>query len=186
MADFDFLRPPPAYQEYASDLLIDRNYRSMSLAERGLVHTLRLELWISRTLPGDTTKLAELLRFPLADIESAFTTRVGAFFEITEHAITCPELDRQKAKLERRRQRQSEGGVIGGQKTQERLRGAQGNSESYFEGYLEGYPEVRNKSEFSRDEQSTNEFKKAKPKGKDVIDPKHKWSDSDEGDNNLE
>lgn len=154
MADLEFLRPPPAYQEYASDLLADRNYRSMSLVERGLFHTFRLELWVVPTLPGNIRDLADLLRVPVEEIEKSFTRRVGAFFEITEHAITCPELDRQKAKLERKRQRQSEGGAIGGLITQERLRDNQANPE----GYLEGYPRVKNRKALSRKEMNRIEL----------------------------
>lgn len=160
MADLEFLRPPPAYQEYASDLLADRNYRSMSLVERGLLHTLRLELWVVPTLPGNISDLADLLRIPVEEIEKSFTRRVGAFFEITEHAITCPELDRQKAKLERKRQRQSEGGAIGGLITQGRLRENQANAE----GYPEGHPRVRNRKALSRKEPNRADWQREEPK----------------------
>jgi len=56
-----FLRPAPAYQEYAADLLADQRYRLMTLAERGLWDTLRKECWVNNKVPSSLPVLAKLL-----------------------------------------------------------------------------------------------------------------------------
>ena len=52
------LRPAPAFQEYASDLLAKREFRMMTLAERGLLMTMRLECWVNKSVPSSKSELA--------------------------------------------------------------------------------------------------------------------------------
>jgi hypothetical protein len=150
MADHDFIRPPPAYQEYASDLLANLQFRAMTLPERGLFCTLRLELWTNQTLPAELDELSRLLGIPKAEIQQALTSRVRSFFEISDESMRCPELDRYRAKLLQQRKKQSEGGAIGGKKTQERMRSAENPYEG--KGGLQGSPKVLSKGEVSRRE----------------------------------
>lgn len=105
-------RDPPAFQEYASDMLANRWYRQMSFAERGLLDTLRRELWVNEAIPADTSKLAAYLGKPVAEIATLLPA-VMAFFEVVGDDIRCPELDNQKARMERTRVAKSEGGKKG-------------------------------------------------------------------------
>ena len=46
-------RTPPAYQEYAASVIANGDYRVLSLAERGLLYTLKLECWVNHRVPKD-------------------------------------------------------------------------------------------------------------------------------------
>lgn len=52
-----FRETPPAYQEYAADMLSNRHFRMMTLQQRGLLYTLRLECWVNGSVPCDLTSL---------------------------------------------------------------------------------------------------------------------------------
>jgi hypothetical protein len=93
MADRDLIRPPPAYQEYASDMLANLQFRAMTLVERGLLYTLRLELWMTEKLPADSDELSRLLGIPKADIQQGLTSKVRSFLEISDGRTRYPELD---------------------------------------------------------------------------------------------
>ena len=54
-------RPAPAYQEYASDILANRSYRAMTLAERGLWDTIRKECWVNGSVSSSKPELAKYL-----------------------------------------------------------------------------------------------------------------------------
>lgn len=108
----------PAYLEYASDMLANRNYRTMSLPERGLLDTLRRECWVSGSVPAYPPDMARVLGFAAAEIEAAYTPRVQAFFELSGGDLVAPDLERYRAELAGRKARMAEGGRIGGRKTQ--------------------------------------------------------------------
>ncbi|WP_334187443.1 hypothetical protein [Noviherbaspirillum sp.] len=103
-------RKAPAYQEYASDRLANKEFRMMSLEERGLLFTLELELWHNVNLPADEASLSKLLGLDPITLAAAFSAPVRSFLRIQDQQITCPELDRQRDEQAFRRQRQSEGG----------------------------------------------------------------------------
>lgn len=118
------IRKPPAYQEYASDVLANAAYRMMSLSERGLWDTLRKEFWVNGPLPADLSELSKLLRFSSTELEKAYTPNVKSFFEIQDSRIVCPELIRYRESLENRDVKQVTGGREGGLKTQKNRREA--------------------------------------------------------------
>jgi hypothetical protein len=171
MPNLDFIRQPPAYLEYPTDLLGHMNYRLMSLAERGLFHTLRLELWIHGSLPADTDKLAVIIGVQANEVQKLFSDHFGAFFEIRDGFITCPELLCYRAKIERQRKRQAEGGSVGGKKAQERLRELQGNPE----GNLQSHPEVLNRNALSRKGLSRDELNRDAKSNPNLTDSQRKW-----------
>lgn len=105
-------------------------YRTMTLIERGLLYTMRLELWVNRTLPSDPAKLAKLLGFDRAEVESALPA-VSAFLQENNGLLTCPELEHYRAHLTAIREAQSSGGKRGAKTTNEmksKPRGRSGNS----------------------------------------------------------
>jgi hypothetical protein len=111
-------RLPPAYQEYASDMLANSRYRTMTLAERGLMDTMRRECWFNGSVPKEPQELATYLGKPVEDISLNLSIRVLSFFRERHDQLICPELDAYKAELEIRTKKMSEGGQKGGKATQ--------------------------------------------------------------------
>lgn len=115
-------RPPPAYQEYATDILANRSYRTMSLSEKGLWDQMRKECWVNGSIPSQPDNLAKYLGLPLADVKGALTANVQSWFYDDGETFVCPELEAYRNKLEGRRRSMAEGGARGGRKTQAKLK----------------------------------------------------------------
>ena len=115
-------RPAPAYQEYASDILSNRSYRAMTLAERGLWDTIRKECWVNGSVPSSKPELAKYLGLPPDNINELLTPNLMRWFKELDSDLTCPELDAYRLVLESRSQSMSTGGRNGGKKTQENRR----------------------------------------------------------------
>ena len=103
-------RKPPAYQEYASAMLANIALGSMSMEERGLLYTMRLECWVNCELPSDSEPLSSVLGKIVTPI---MLKALESFFKIENGLITCPELDDYRAHLAERRDKQSAGGKKG-------------------------------------------------------------------------
>lgn len=105
-------REPPAYQEYASSMLAKFEFRNLSLAQRGLLYTMRLECWVNGFLPCNEQQLARVLGITPQEVTSALPA-LKPFFNFTGESITSPELDDYKKHLADRREKQSAGGKRG-------------------------------------------------------------------------
>jgi hypothetical protein len=103
-------REPPAYQEYPASILAERNYKLMTLAERGLLYSMRLECWVNGTLPSSLDELAKYLGFTTDQLSGALTDRVRHYFKESFGNFRSEELDNYKEHLEEQRRRKSEGG----------------------------------------------------------------------------
>ncbi|WP_374591443.1 hypothetical protein [Aquabacterium sp.] len=112
-------REPPAYQEYAANMLANADFRSMSLAERGLLYTIRLECWANKRLPADPEKLSRFLGSPQGEVTAALNA-LASFVEVRGDFIVCPELDSYREHLEQRKAKQSAGGKKGAAKINQR------------------------------------------------------------------
>jgi len=106
-------RKPPAYQEYAVTILADKNFRLMTLAEWGLLFSMRLECWQNGEVPAIENELAKYLGFELSEIQTALTTRVKSFFMLNDSLFYSPELEDYRQHLDERKTKQSEGGKRG-------------------------------------------------------------------------
>jgi hypothetical protein len=98
---------------YAPDRLADRNFKAMSVAERGLLHTMELECWVNGGVPGDLSELGRVLGIEKAEVEAALTDRVMRYFERVEtptRMIVSPELLAYRAKLDERHAKMAAGG----------------------------------------------------------------------------
>lgn len=109
-------RTPPAFQEYAAGMMARTAYRLLTLPERGLLYSLRLECWVNERMPADPAKLARILGFDAGEVAAALPA-VMQFFEVADDVLTCPELEAYRLYLEERRARQSEGGKRGAART---------------------------------------------------------------------
>jgi uncharacterized protein YdaU (DUF1376 family) len=103
------MRDAPSSQEYAAAMLANANYRMMTLAERGLLDTLRCECWVNGSLPEDPTTLAKMLSFDQAEIAAALPA-IMPFFVVKDGKIVCPELEDLRATYADRRERMATGG----------------------------------------------------------------------------
>lgn len=145
-------RKPPAYMEYASDMMARLSYRAMSLDARGLLYTMRLECWVNKKLPSEPGSLAKVLGFDRTEVAQTLPAVMVFFHDDGEH-ITCPELEDYRAHREGVRQAQSEGGKAGAGITNEKRRGKK--SDSAGAGTPSGMPSSTPSSpEMSRVEQS--------------------------------
>lgn len=109
-------REPPAYQEYAATMLANKNFRLMSLEERGLFFTMRLECWENKEVPAVASDLAKYLGYDFSAIQNALTPRVKSFFMQNDGGFFSPELENYRCHLAQRKTRQSEGGKRGADK----------------------------------------------------------------------
>lgn len=106
------IRQPPAFQEYGADLLNLERIQLMSLAERGLLATLRWKIWANDSLPRDPELLSRLLGLLIEDVAINLTEDVLSFFAPAENdstRIICPELADQKRRLAERHKKMAEG-----------------------------------------------------------------------------
>lgn len=110
-------RPPPAYQVYASDVSAQEEFRLASLAERGLHYTMETYCWVNHRIPADLEQMARCLGLTGAEIQGAR----GRL--IQRHFLPHPddpaylynrELERQRAQMSERLDRQTEAGRRGG------------------------------------------------------------------------
>lgn len=106
-------RKPPAYQEYASAMLASKSFKLMSLVERGLLFTMRLECWENKDVPSDTKYLAKYLGCDYQEINSAMTTNLMSFFTKKDNTLISDELENYRRHLEEIKIKQQQGGKAG-------------------------------------------------------------------------
>ena len=147
-------RPPPAFQEYASDALANIQFRLATLAERGLIHTMRLECWVNKFIPSNPKEMSAMLNLQQTDLEANLTPRVKAFFQIHDGYYFCKELDDYREMLKDRSTSQSNGGKKGGLKTQENNKSIKANIEATLQANLQAKPKLLSRDESSREEES--------------------------------
>lgn len=109
-------REPPAFQEYAAQMMARTDYRVLSLQARGLLYSLRLECWVNGAMPADAGVLARVLGFSHEEVAGVLM-EVRPFFVEQNGQLRCPELDDYRTHLNQRRERQSQGGRAGAKTT---------------------------------------------------------------------
>jgi hypothetical protein len=165
------IRRPPAYQEYGSDLLGLEDIRLMSLAERGLLATLRWYLWANDTAPRDAQHLARVLGLDGREVAAALTERVLRSFEqCTEDAsrLYSRELSAQMTRIMERRVERSESGRKGGKASARRRNGPQAQLGAQPQAQLGAVVKL---AEMKGDERRRGELaRKADPSEEEVLE----------------
>lgn len=106
----------PTFQVYAFDLMVKRDYRLMTLAERGLLLTMWCECWANSEIPAEPNELALILGKP-GEVQAALTSKVVTFFERTKTGtFLSPDLETYREYVLDQRERMSKGGSKGGKK----------------------------------------------------------------------
>ena len=112
-------RTAPAYQEYAANLIARLEYRTLTLPQRGLLYSMRLECWVNQYLPESPSVLARILGFDVAEV-AAELPYIMTFFAVEGGRIYAPDLEAYRQHVERIRERQAQGGKVGAAKTNAR------------------------------------------------------------------
>ena len=106
-------RDVPYFPCYAENILAKREYKLMSLMERGLWISILLECWPNDSVPANPEDLAKCLGFNPQEIKAIPRERYMKFFTEEFNEILSPELDAQKKEYIEKRRLQSEGGKEG-------------------------------------------------------------------------
>lgn len=72
----------PAYQEYPADILINEVFMQLSMAQKGLLWTLRMYCWKNESIPGGYKNLALLVGISEKEVTKLFDERLESFFEL--------------------------------------------------------------------------------------------------------
>lgn len=146
------LRPAPAYQEYASDMLANRTFRLLGLAEKGLLYHMRLEYWVNKDLPSKVDELAKTLGLSESDVLDAFSPNVLSFFKNNGGGLYSQELQEFRENYLAKREKLSESGQKGGKATQ--------SKQKKFQATLEGSLKPLSRAELNRNEMRGEELTK--------------------------
>ena len=103
-------RKAPAYQEYAANILAQLPFRTITLQDRGLLWTMRMECWVNKQLPNNPNVIAKAFGLPVDEVVSSLPA-VMPFFRIEGDFIICPELEDYRIHINERKQKQSQGGI---------------------------------------------------------------------------
>lgn len=99
----------PAYQEYAADMLANRCFRLMTLEQRGLLYTLRLECWVNGSVPGDPALLARMLAVDRDEV-APLIAAIDPFMEAAGNAeLRFADLERYRREQMVRREKLKSG-----------------------------------------------------------------------------
>lgn len=116
-------RKPPSFQEYAATILSSKSFRVMTLSQRGLLFTMRLECWVNHSTPSLSNELAKYLGFSHQEISEALSSEVISYFNESENSYICPELEDYRQHLKEIRDKQRAGGKKAAAITNNRWKG---------------------------------------------------------------
>jgi hypothetical protein len=124
--DFDEKRPPPWFKEYASDMLANHHYRELSLAERGLLDTIRRECWVAggKGISADPARLGRLTGFPVNEVAALLSPILPLLHLDDSGYLYDEDLARQYAENCLKRGKLQLNGKVGGLKSAEMRRAA--------------------------------------------------------------
>jgi hypothetical protein len=72
----------PAYQEYPADILNNEIFMQLSMAQRGLLWTLRMFCWKNESIPAGYKNIATLTGLSEREVSKLFDEKVSSFFEL--------------------------------------------------------------------------------------------------------
>lgn len=114
------LRKPPAYLEYAATILSVREFRCMTMEERGLLYSIKLECWLNNSVPSNHEELAKYLGISVEQVNRALTDNVKSFLKDIGNSYECIDIEIYRHQLNARREKQSKGGKKGAKTTNDK------------------------------------------------------------------
>ena len=115
------IKDVPYFQFYAANFMANREFRLMTLGERGLLISIYVECWVNKNVPIGSAELAKCLGYSELDISNTFTSRVKSFLIEKQSNFISPELEGYREKFMEGRRKQSEGGKAGARKKKEKI-----------------------------------------------------------------
>lgn len=134
------IKDVPYFQLYAANFLSNRQFKLMSLDERGILISIYMDCWVNLSVPIEPVELAKCLGFSEQEASRALTTRVKSFLLEKEGSYISPELEGYREKFMEGRRKQSEGGKQGARRKKEKAMGKIEEVEGIPEGQLKGQP----------------------------------------------
>jgi len=107
------MRDVPYFPCYASNLLANRNFKMMSLQERGLWASIYFECWPNGGVPEDPKKLSRYFGVDEMQIRECLTSEVLSFFQSKDGLLISPEIEDYRITVLKRRELQRLGGIEG-------------------------------------------------------------------------
>lgn len=128
-------KPVPYFPLYAASFIASKEFRLMTIEERGLWITIQMECWVNGSVPSDLKELGQYLGVNPEVIERSFTQKQLSFLERINHELKSPELEEYKNDFMERREKQRLGGIKGAKRKKDK---ALGQLESLAKGQPKG------------------------------------------------
>lgn len=128
-------REVPYFPLYASNLIANRQYRLMTLPQRGLWISILNECWANGGVPENKSDLAKCLGVSEREIEELLGSLVMQFFKAKDGELISQELEDHRVGIYERREKQRQGGKLGAIRKKEKAGIDSGN-----QGQPEGQP----------------------------------------------
>jgi len=116
------MKDVPYFPLYAANIMASRNYKLMSLGERGLWITISLECWVNGGVPADFKHMAKILGFPEQEINQFFSNYQTTFFHIENGQYVSRELEEYRKRYLATREKQRLAGLETAEKKKEKQR----------------------------------------------------------------
>lgn len=110
-------RAPPAYMEYAANTMANIIFRGLSMSQRGLLSTMKMECWVNGCVPSNPATLARLFGADPMEIAHDLQEIIFFFEDLGNGFIDNKDLIIYRAELAERKRKQSEGGKKGAKTT---------------------------------------------------------------------
>jgi len=114
------MKDVPYFPLYAANIMASRNYKLMSLGERGLWITISLECWVNGGVPADFKHMAKILGFPEQEINQFFSNYQTSFFHIENGQYVSRELEEYRKGYLATREKQRLAGLETAEKRKEK------------------------------------------------------------------
>lgn len=116
------MKDVPYFPLYAANIMASRNYKLMSLGERGLWISITLECWVNGGVPADFKQMAKILGFPEQEIAHFFSSYQTTFFHIENDQYVSRELEEYRKGYLATREKQRLAGLETAEKKREKQR----------------------------------------------------------------
>lgn len=111
----------PAYQEYPADILNNEVFMRLSMAQRGLLWTLRMYCWKNESIPAGYKDIALLVGISEKAVNKLFDEKIHGFFELRlsddidkqNHRFINPDLEAYRKEKITARNKKAASGRLG-------------------------------------------------------------------------
>lgn len=156
------MKDVPYFPMYAANILASRNYKLMSLGERGLWVSITLECWVNGGVPSNFQHMAKILGFPEQEISQFFSNYQTTFFHIENDQYISKELEEYRQGYLATREKQRLGGIKGAKEKKARRKFLQIEAQGTPKGQPKGSLIQFNSSSIKSSSINSSQFKNKK------------------------